>query len=49
VVPGWTVGYARTARWDRFARPEKLPAYSYGFPEIWWYDKERAAKVGERQ
>lgn len=49
VVPGWTVGYARTARWDRFARPEKLPAYSYGFPEIWWYDKERAAKVGVKQ
>jgi microcin C transport system substrate-binding protein len=49
VVPGWTVGYARTARWDRFARPEKLPTYSYGFPEIWWYDKERAAKIGVRQ
>jgi len=49
VVPMWTVDYARTARWDRFARPEKLPAYSYGFPEIWWYDKERAAKVGVKQ
>ena len=49
VVPGWTIDYARTARWDRFARPEKLPAYSYGFPEIWWYDKARAAKVGEKQ
>ncbi len=49
VVPGWTIDYARTARWDRFARPEKLPTYSYGFPEIWWYDKERAAKVGVRQ
>jgi len=48
VVPGWTIDYARTARWDRFARPEKLPTYSYGFPEIWWYDKERAAKVGVR-
>ncbi len=46
VVPGWTLDYARTARWDRYARPSKLPAYSYGFPEIWWYDKERAAKVG---
>ena len=49
VVPGWTIDYARTARWDRFARPEKLPTYSYGFPDIWWYDKERAAKVGVRQ
>ena len=49
VVPGWTIDSTRTARWDRYARPEKLPAYSYGFPEIWWYDKERAAKVGVKQ
>jgi microcin C transport system substrate-binding protein len=49
VVPGWTIDYARTARWDRFGRPEKLPAYSYGFPEIWWYDQARAAKVGVKQ
>jgi len=25
VVPQWTYGKQRTARWDRFARPEKLP------------------------
>ncbi len=49
VVPMWTIDYARTARWDRFGKPEKLPAYSYGFPEIWWYDKERAEKVGVKQ
>ena len=49
VVPGWTINYSRTARWDRFARPSTLPAYSYGFPEIWWYDQERAAKVGVKQ
>jgi microcin C transport system substrate-binding protein len=49
VVPTWTITYARTARWDRFGRPEKLPAYSYGFPEIWWYDRERAARIGIRQ
>jgi microcin C transport system substrate-binding protein len=48
VLPSWTIDYARTARWDRFGRPEKLPDYSYGFPEIWWYDKERAAKIGGR-
>jgi microcin C transport system substrate-binding protein len=49
VVPGWTVNYARTARWDRFTRPSTLPAYSFGFPDIWWYDKERAAKVWVKQ
>lgn len=49
VVPMWTLDYSRTARWDRFAHPEKLPAYSFGFPAIWWYDKERAAKTGIKQ
>lgn len=49
VVPTWTIAYARTARWDRFGKPEKLPAYSYGFPDIWWYDSARAAKTGTRQ
>jgi microcin C transport system substrate-binding protein len=49
VLPMWTIDYSRTARWDRFGRPEKLPAYSYGFPDIWWYDKARAEKTGVKQ
>lgn len=49
VVPMWTISYSRTARWDRFGYPEKLPAYSYGFPSIWWYDKAKAEKTGIRQ
>ena len=27
VVPQWTYGKVRTARWDRFGRPEKMPEY----------------------
>ena len=27
VVPQWTYGKVRTARWDRFGRPETLPKY----------------------
>ena len=47
VVPQWTYGKVRTARWDRFARPEKLPEYGVSaFPTIWWFDPEKAAKVG---
>jgi microcin C transport system substrate-binding protein len=45
VVPTWTIGYTRTARWDRFGKPDQLPAYSFAFPDIWWYDKKRAAGV----
>jgi microcin C transport system substrate-binding protein len=49
VVPQWTYGKQRTARWDRFGRPEKLPQYAAAaFPTIWWWDAERAAKTGSR-
>ena len=50
VVPQWTYGKIRTARWDRFGRPDPLPRYGLsGFPTVWWWDKEKAAKVGGRQ
>ncbi len=49
VVPQWTYGFSRTARWDRFGRPQLLPRYgSSGFPDIWWWDAEKAAKVPQR-
>jgi len=47
VVPQWTYDKERTARWDRFGRPDKLPEYAASaFPTIWWWDAERAAKTG---
>jgi len=45
VVPMWYIGYERTARWNRFGRPEKLPEFSDGFPAIWWWDEEKAAQT----
>ncbi len=49
VVPQFTYGKVRTARWDRFGRPGILPKYGLsGFPSIWWWDAERAAKLGSR-
>ena len=48
VVPMWYISYDRTARWDRFSRPEKLPDYSSGFPAIWWWDAEKARKVAAK-
>ena len=49
VVPQWTYPNARTARWDRFAHPEVLPKYAASaFPDVWWWDKEKAAKVPQR-
>jgi len=50
VVPQWTYGKVRSARWDRFGRPEKLPEYAASaFPTIWWWDGEKAAQVGSRK
>jgi microcin C transport system substrate-binding protein len=50
VVPQWTYGKVRTARWDRFGRPEKIPEYGMAaFPALWWFDATKSAKVGPRQ
>jgi microcin C transport system substrate-binding protein len=50
VVPQWTYGKQRTARWDRFGRPDKMPEYgAAAFPTIWWWDADKAAKTGIRK
>jgi microcin C transport system substrate-binding protein len=50
VVPQWTYGKVRVARWDRFGRPDKLPEYgASAFPTVWWWDPAKAAKAGSRQ
>jgi microcin C transport system substrate-binding protein len=49
VVPQWNYPKVRTARWDRFGRPAEMPKYGLsGFPAIWWYDAEKAARIGKR-
>jgi microcin C transport system substrate-binding protein len=50
VVPQWNLNKVRTARWDRFGRPDPLPKYGLsGFPLLWWWDDERAAKVAMKE
>jgi microcin C transport system substrate-binding protein len=49
VVPQFILGYMRAARWDRFSHPEPLPKYGIsGFPNLWWWDADKAAKIGKR-
>jgi microcin C transport system substrate-binding protein len=49
VVPQWTYGKVRSARWDRYSRPDPLPKYgASAFPTVWWWDAAKAAKVGSR-
>ncbi len=47
--PGWYLDGALIAYWDRFSHPENLPRYSIGFPSIWWFDEEKAARVGPQE
>ena len=46
VIPLWHKDETFTARWNRFGRPEKLPEYTSGFPFIWWWDAQMAARTG---
>ena len=49
VVPQWNYPKVRTARWDRFGRPPELPKYGQsGFPSLWWFDADKAARNGKR-
>jgi microcin C transport system substrate-binding protein len=49
VMPSYALRKSRIARWDRFDHPEPLPEFSVGFPTIWWWDEEKAARVGTPQ
>jgi microcin C transport system substrate-binding protein len=49
VVPQFTYSFSRYARWDRFSHAEPLPKYGRsGLPTLWWYDAEKAARIGKR-
>jgi len=49
VVPQWTYNKVRSARWDRFSRPDPLPKYGMAaFPTLWWWDAAKAAKTGTK-
>lgn len=46
VIPQFHSPYLRTVRWDRFGHPDNIPPYTTGFPMMWWYDEEKAKRVG---
>jgi microcin C transport system substrate-binding protein len=48
VVPQHTYPFSRYARWDRFSHAD-LPKYGRaGLPTLWWWDADKAAKIGKR-
>jgi microcin C transport system substrate-binding protein len=47
VVPQWSYGKVRSARWDRFGHPDPMPKYGRAaFPTVWWWDAAKANKAG---
>ena len=45
-IARWTYGKSRTARWNRFGRPDHLPKYgTSAFPSLWWWDEIRASNL----
>ena len=45
-VPMWFRGSHPVAYWDVFGHPPEPPAYDLGAPATWWYDPEKAKRIG---
>jgi microcin C transport system substrate-binding protein len=48
VVPQWHLSKFRVAYWNRFSRPEIRPKYTVGFPDTWWIDADKDARLPNR-
>jgi microcin C transport system substrate-binding protein len=45
-VPMWYRNRSLVAYWDVFDRPATTPKYATGAPGTWWWDAEKAKKIG---
>ncbi|MGE0210827.1 MAG: extracellular solute-binding protein [Parvibaculaceae bacterium] len=45
VVPQFFRPEVWIGHWNRFGFPTPPPPYNPGYPSLWWWDKEKAAKV----
>jgi microcin C transport system substrate-binding protein len=49
MIPTWYLDEQRTARWNRYSRPETMPYYgAAAFPTVWWWDQAKARALGSR-
>ena len=44
-IPLYAVGPRRTVHWDKFGIPAFEPDYWPAFPDGWWFDREKAARI----
>ena len=45
-VPEWYKSVHNIATWDKYSRPAVQAKYDAGILDTWWYDPEKAAKLG---
>jgi microcin C transport system substrate-binding protein len=46
-VPHWYKAKHTIAYWDRYSRPAIKPKFDRGILDTWWWDAEKAAKLGK--
>jgi microcin C transport system substrate-binding protein len=46
-IPQWYKPSHWIAYWDVFGRPPTQPRYFRGIPDTWWYDPQKAEKIGK--
>ena len=45
LIPGAHSRYHRMAYWNKFGRPPEPPPNGFGFPDTWWWDANKAARL----
>ena len=45
-IPMWYRDDRWVAYWDAFSRPERQPRLGTGAPDTWWWDEQKAKKIG---
>lgn len=46
-IPTYFVANHRVAYWDMFGFPETKPDYGFPVETLWWFEPEKAAKIGK--
>ncbi|MER9023444.1 extracellular solute-binding protein [Mesorhizobium sp. M0189] len=46
-IPSWYSANHRVAFWDMFGFDETKPDYGFAMEALWWFDRDKAAKIGK--
>ena len=46
-VPQWNNPFHNIARWDMFSFPDYPPLYDFPVEKTWWFDRQKAERIGK--